>query len=250
MTLPAAFLGAPLAHRALHDATAGRPENGLSAIRATVAAGYGVELDLQVSADGVPMVFHDYDLDRLTDDTGQVKRRDAADLTALHLLGSGDRIPTLAEVLSVVAGRVPLLLELKEQSRIMGPVDGVLERGVATALAGYDGPVAVMSFNPASVMAFGEAAPDVPRGLTSGSYGEPDWQPLGPDRLAHLRALADFDGVGASFISHFHKDLSDPAVLALKARGVPVLCWTIRSPAEETAARRVADNVTFEGYLP
>ena len=249
MMLRPAFLTAPLAHRALHDRTRGRPENGLSAIRAAVDAGYGVELDLQLSSDGVAMVFHDYELGRLTDETGLVKRRNAAELGQINLTGSEDRIPRLSEVLALVAGRVPVLLELKEQSRIMGPVDGALERAVAADLTGYDGPVAVMSFNPASVSAFAAAAPDVVRGLTSGSYGAPEWAPLGVDRLTRLRALEDFDPTDAAFISHFHEDLSDPAVLALKARGVPVLCWTIRSPEAEAAARRIADNVTFEGYL-
>lgn len=248
MSLHPAFLTTPLAHRALHDPGQGRPENGPSAIRAALAAGYGVELDLQISSDGVAMVFHDYELDRLTGETGPVKRRSAAELGQIRLTGSEDRIPRLSEILALVAGRVPLLLEIKEQSRVMGPVDGALEQAVAADLAGYDGPVAVMSFNPASVAALADAAPDVPRGLTSGSYGDPDWAPLGAERLDRLRALQDFDPVGACFISHYHQDLTDPAVTALKARGVPVLCWTIRSPEAEAAARRIADNVTFEGY--
>ena len=186
----------------------------------------------------------------VTAEIGQVKRRTASELSLIALKGSGDRIPTLGEVLAEVAGRVPLLLEVKEQSRVMGPVDGALERAVAATLSGYSGPVAMMSFNPASVAAFGQAAPDLPRGLTSGSYDDPEWAPLGAGRLAHLKALDDFGPTGASFISHYHKDLGDPAVAALKARGVPVLCWTIRSPGDEAAARRIADNVTFEGYLP
>jgi glycerophosphoryl diester phosphodiesterase len=250
MSLHSAFLAAPIAHRGLHDVTKGRPENGLSAVRAALDAGYGLELDLQISSDGVAMVFHDYELDRVTGETGQVKRRSAEELGRIALTGSEDRIPRLSEVLALVSGRAPLLLEIKEQSRIMGPVDGALERAVAADLAGYDGPVAVMSFNPASVAALAKAAPDVPRGLTSGSYGDPEWAPLGPAILDRFRALDGFDATGCCFISHYHKDLSDPAVTALKARGIPVLCWTIRSPEAEAAARRIADNVTFEGYLP
>lgn len=246
MTLPAAFLSVPVAHRALHGA--GRPENGLSAIRAAVAAGYGIEIDLQISADGTAMVFHDYTLDRLTGETGPVNARSAEALSRIALNGSADTIPTLQDVLAEVRGRVPLLLELKDQSRTMGPVDGRLENAAAEVLSGYGGPVAVMSFNPASVMAFGEVAPDTPRGITTGGYDAPEWEPLGPERLAHLRAIADIGPAGACFISHYHKDLSDPAVAAVKARGLPVLCWTIRSAEEEAAARVIADNVTFEGY--
>ena len=250
MSLHPAFLTAPIAHRGLHDVTQGRPENGLSAVRAAIDAGYGLELDLQISSDGAAMVFHDYELDRVTGDTGQVKRRGAEELGQIKLTGSEDCIPRLSKVLRLVAGRVPVLLEIKEQSRIMGPVDGALERAVAADLAGYEGPVAVMSFNPASVAAMAQAAPDVPRGLTSGSYDDPEWAPLGQATLDRFRALQGFDEMGCCFISHYHKDLSDPAVAALKARGVPVLCWTIKSPEAEAEARRVADNVTFEGYLP
>jgi len=194
------------------------------------------------------MVFHDYTLDRLTGETGPVNARTAEALSRIVLTGSTDTIPTLRDVLAEVAGRVPLLLEIKDQSRVMGPVDGRLEQAVAEALTVYGGPVAVMSFNPASVIAFGDRAPDIPRGLTTGSYNAPEWEPLGPERLARLRALADVGPTGACFISHFHKDLSDPAVAAVKARGLPILCWTIRSPQEEAAARAIADNVTFEGY--
>ena len=250
MTLPAAFLGAPIAHRGLHDLTDGRPENSLAALRAAMEAGFGVELDLQLSSDGVAMVFHDYELDRVTAEKGQVKRRSAAELAEIALNGGTEGIPSLRQGLDLVAGRVPLLLEIKEQSRVMGPVDGALEAAIARDLSGYAGPVAVMSFNPASVLAFGQEAPDVPRGLTSGSYDDPEWAPLGQARLDHFRALADFGPTGACFISHYHEDLGDPAVAELKARGVPVLCWTIRSPGAEAQARRIADNITFEGYMP
>jgi glycerophosphoryl diester phosphodiesterase len=250
MTLPAAFLGAPIAHRGLHDRAKGRPENSLSSVRAAVDAGYGIELDLQLSSDGTVMVFHDYELDRMTAETGHVKRRTAAELGKIALKDSADRIPTLRAVLDLVGGRVPLLLEIKEQSRVMGPVDGALERALAAELRGYSGPLAVMSFSAAAIAAFGQAAPEVPRGLTTGGYDDPEWAPLGPARLAHLKSLADVGPTGACFISHYHRDLSDPAVAALKTQGMPVLCWTIRSPAEEAVARRVADNVTFEGYLP
>lgn len=250
MRLHPAFLAAPIAHRGLHDLAKGRPENGLSAVQAALDAGYGLELDLQISSDGVAMVFHDYELDRVTQETGQIKRRSASELGQISLTGSDDHIPRLSEVLALVDGRVPILLEIKEQSRFMGPVDGALERAVAADLATYQGPVAVMSFNPASVAALAKAAPDVARGLTSGSYDDPEWAPLGQEILDRFRTLEGFDETGCSFISHYHKDLTDPAVAALKARGMPILCWTIRSPDAEAAARLIADNVTFEGYLP
>lgn len=250
MTLPRAFLETPIAHRGLHDAAAGRPENSLAAMVAAVAAGYGIEMDIQGSADGTPMVFHDATLKRMTAATGPVAGRGAAELSAIALTGGTVGIPSLAEVLAEVGGRVPLLIEIKDQSHVMGPVDGVLERAVAEILAGYDGPVAVMGFNPHTVAALARAAPGIPRGLVTGSYGHPDWAQLGAARLAELRAIADFDRLGAAFISHDKDDLADPAVAALKDRGVPVLSWTITSEAEARAARRIADNITFERFLP
>ncbi|TNF57682.1 MAG: phosphodiesterase [Rhodobacteraceae bacterium] len=248
--LPEAFLRAPIAHRALHDIAAGRPENSRAAIRAAVAAGYGIEIDLQVSADGQAMVFHDYDLGRLTAQAGAVRLRSAAELGAIALKGGdGEGIPTLSEVLGIVAGQVPLLVEIKDQDGAMGAGVGALEQAAARALAGYGGPVAVMSFNPHSVAAFGACAPDIPRGLTTSAYDPDDWN-LSRAICDRLRGIPDFDRVGAAFISHEAGDLDRDRVQALRASGVPVLCWTIRTPEEERAARILADNVTFEGYPP
>lgn len=240
--LPDAFRRVPLAHRALHDRDAGVIENSPTAIARAVAAGYGIEIDLQLSADGVPMVFHDDTLDRLTAATGPVRARDAAELCTLALTGGSDRIPTLADVLDQVAGQVPLLIELKTQD----PDDGALEAATAALLQGYAGPVAVMSFHPGMVARMAALAPDVPRGLTTGSWDESYGQPAAV--RDHLRAIPDATAVGASFISHEAADLGRPRVAELKAEGLAVLCWTIRSPEAEAAARRIADNVTFEGY--
>ena len=246
--LPPVFLTTPIAHRALHDRAAGRPENSRAAIRAAVAAGYGIEIDLQLSADGQAMVFHDYDLKRLTAETGPVRQRSAADLGRIALAsGDGEGIPTLAEVLEIVAGQVPLLIEIKDQDGGMGPDVGPLEQAAARVLQGYGGPVAVMSFNPHSVAAFGAALPDLPRGLTTSAYDAGDWN-LSRATCDRLRDIPDFDRVGASFISHEAADLARDRVQALRAAGVPVLCWTIRSEDQDRAARAFADNVTFEGY--
>lgn len=247
MTLPPAFLARPLAHRALHGP--GRPENGLAAVRAAVAAGYGVEVDLQLSADGVAVAFHDDDLIRLTGVEGPVAARTAAELGALPLLGGDEGVPTLAALLGEVAGRVPLLIEVKDQDGAMGPRVGALETALAQGLHGYEGPVAVMSFNPHAVLALRDLAPDVPRGLTTAAFDPDGWALLPPAACDRLRAIPDYDAAGACFVSHEARDLARPRVAELKAQGAAVLCWTIRSPEEERAARAVADNVTFEGYL-
>lgn len=246
--LPAAFLTRPVAHRAYHDKGAGRPENSRAAIRAAVDAGYGIEIDVQPSSDGRAMVFHDYDLGRLTPQSGPIAQRPAAALGQIPLLHGNETIPTFAEVLEIVAGQVPLLVEIKDQDGIMGDTVGPLEQAVAADLQGYSGDVALMSFNPHSVAALAQHAPDHPRGITTCDYAAEHWPLLSDATRAHLATIPDFDRVGACFISHAAGELTSPHVTALKARGVPVLCWTIRSPEDEAKARRIADNITFEGY--
>lgn len=246
--LPQAFLKTPIAHRAFHDDSAGRPENSRAAIRAAIARGYGIEIDIQRSADGVAMVFHDYGLTRLTGQQGTVQTTAAAELGAMRLLNGDEGVPTLAEVLEIVAGQVPLLIEIKDQDGLLGANVGPLEEALARDLRAYAGPVAVMSFNPHAIAAFGALAPDVARGLTTCAFTPSDWPTL-PARVRDaLRDIPDHDRVGASFISHDAKDLARPRVAALKAAGTPVLCWTIKSRSAEKTARKIADNITFEGY--
>ncbi len=242
------FLRLPLAHRGYHDWDLRRPENSRAAFSAAIAAGYGIECDVQLSADRRAMVFHDYSLDRLTGETGKVRERVAAELSAITLTGGDEGIPTLEDVLDQVAGRVPLLVEIKDQDGAMMRNVGPLERAVAAALAGYAGPVAVMSFNPHAVEVFAEAAPDVPRGLTTCAYQPRDWPELPEAVFVHLRDVPDYDRLGVSFVSHRATDLGRPRIAELKAQGAGILCWTVRSPAEEAKAREVAHNITFEGY--
>jgi glycerophosphoryl diester phosphodiesterase len=243
------FLRRPIAHRGLHDRARGVIENGRAAVSAAVEAGYAIEIDVQRSADGEAMVFHDAALRRLAGRPEQVEEMTAAELGAVELTGGGETIPTLGEILALVAGRAPLLVEVKDPDPGLGPVEGRLEARVAELLAGYGGEAAVMSFNPHSVAALAEAAPGLARGLTSCDFVGADWS-LPDYRRAELAGLADFGRTGASFVSHNHRELDNPAVVRLRARGVPVVSWTIRSPAEEAAARRGSDNVTFEGYRP
>jgi glycerophosphoryl diester phosphodiesterase len=246
MTLPQAFLTMPIAHRGLHGL--GVPENSLAAARAAIDAGYAIELDIQPARDGTPMVFHDYDLARLTGQQGMIADLDATALGRLPLLGSDEAVPTLRQFLDLVAGRVPLLVEIKDQDLSLGPNIGLLHKAVADALQGYGGPVAVMSFNPHVVGAFHALAPQVPVGLTTCDYLEADWPGIPEERRSHLAGINDFDQTRSCFVSHDKGDLGNPRLDALKAMGVPILCWTIRSTEEEAVARRVADNITFEGY--
>jgi glycerophosphoryl diester phosphodiesterase len=242
------FLRIPIAHRGYHDLSQGRPENTLSAIRAAVAAGYGIEIDVQPSADGVPMVFHDHDLPRVTGRQGLVAGLTAAELGRIAVHGTADTIPTLAEVVEAIGGRVPLLVEVKDLDGALRHDVGPFEARVAAVLAAAKGPVAVMSFGPDSVAAMAVAAPGLARGLTTCTFEPADWPVLSEAECARLRGIPDAGRVGASFISHEAADLGSPRVAELKAQGLKVLCWTIRSPGAEVEARRLAANVTFEGY--
>jgi glycerophosphoryl diester phosphodiesterase len=245
--LPRSFAQTPFAHRALHDVTQGRPENSRAAINAAIVAGYGIEIDVQLSRDGAAMVFHDYTLERLTNGTGDVKAFDAHALGAVTLWGSAEGIPDLAEVLELVAGRVPLLIELKDQDGHMGTDIGPLERATAQALAGYRGDVAVMSFNPHSVAVMQEICGHIPRGLTTSAFDPGEWG-LPETVCERLRDIPDYDRVGASFISHEVADLDSGRVAELKAAGAVIACWTVKSAAQEAQARKIADTITFEGY--
>jgi len=248
MDLHPDFLRLPIAHRGLHSL--GLPENSMGAFRAAIAAGYAIECDIQAAADGTPVVFHDDDLPRLTGAEGLVRALGIDALSMLRIMGTEESIPTLAELLAEVAGRVPLLIEIKDQSLRSTDQIGDLSERVAELLGDYAGPVAVMSFNPHSMAAFHRVAPDIAVGLTSCDYDAADWPDIDATTRVSLAAIADFDRVGASFVSHDRNDLDNPAVTALKARGVPILTWTIRSSQQEQAARQVADNITFENYLP
>jgi glycerophosphoryl diester phosphodiesterase len=244
-----AFIKAPLAHRTLHDVRAGRPENSRTGARAAIAAGYGIEIDLQLSADGVPMVFHDDYLQRLTPEHGPVSAHSAADLGEIRLSFGTEGIPTFAEFLDLVDGQVPLLVEIKDQDGSMGPNTGELESAACAAVRGYKGPLAFMSFNPHAVAKCAEFAPDVPRGLVTDPFDPEDWTEVPAARCAELAAIPDYDRIGASFISHNVADLHSPAVARIKAAGGAILCWTVRSAEQEKIARQVAQNITFEGYL-
>ncbi len=234
----------------MHDVPNGVQENSRPSFERAIKGGYGIELDLQMSSDGEAMVFHDYALDRLTNESGPIQMRTAAELRELKLKVGNDPIMDLAELLQLVNGQVPLLIELKDQDGGIGPNVGRLERRVAELLANYKGDAVFMSFNPHSMAVMSQIAPDVPRGLTTCDFNAEFWPMLPRKRAGELAEIPDFDRIGACFISHDYRLLDAAPVAALRARGVPIICWTVRSAEQEIKARRLADNITFEGYIP
>jgi glycerophosphoryl diester phosphodiesterase len=226
----------PIAHRGLHDASAGRIENSLAAFEAAAERDFAIELDVQLSADGVAVVFHDSALDRLTGESGLVAERTAQELGVIEIAGSGDRIPTLAEVLTLVAGRVPVVIEMKDNA----PRNRELALAVAGDLIGYSGPAAVMSFTHHLLLEFKHSDSPVPFGLTAEGTGK-------PALAMHETALP----LGISFVSYHVRELPNRFVEHVrKELGLPVITWTVRTPDDVEATRRYADQMTFEGFDP
>lgn len=244
------FFDAPIAHRGLHDAKQGIIENSMGAVQAAVREGYAIEIDVQPASDMTPMVFHDYLLDRLTGHTGAIRETSIDKLLSMRLTGSNDTIPTLAQVLAEIDGRVPLLVEIKDQDMRLGPNVGPFQDSVSKLLNAYSGPAAIMSFSPDTMARVKKVSLDVPIGLVTDPFNEENWPNVSETRRKELKQIEDADSLNLDFISHQQTDLNSPIVKRIKDGGLSVFCWTIRSAEEEARARQIADNVTFEGYTP
>ncbi len=230
-----------VAHRGLWSPN-GAPENSLAAFQAACAKGYGIELDVQLSADGEAIVFHDDELARLTGASGRVRDHTAADLSEMRLNGSDERIPTLLEALAVIGHRAMAHIELKTPYGEVGP----LEQRVHEIIIDHAGPVAVIGFNPYSHAWFAQRFPGVLRGLDSHRY----------DRAPHLA-----EEQRRAFSRLEHVSIARPHFLALgvdmlpgdiparhRANGMPVVAWTVRSAEQHAELKDCCDNVIFEGF--
>ncbi|WP_377848781.1 glycerophosphodiester phosphodiesterase family protein [Bosea sp. UC22_33] len=239
----------PIAHRGLHDLAAGVIENSPSAATAAIAGGFGIECDVQLTADGEAVVFHDFVLDRLTGEAGEVVARKAAELNSITLKGSSDRILTLSAFLDLIGGRVPLVIEIK--SRFDG--DLALTKRTVEVVAGYRGhPIVIKSFDPAIVSALRELAPEIPRGIVAmNAYDYGDYDKLSADRKHALANLLHFTESRPDFISWKVTDLDSAApYLCRNALGLPLMSWTVRTPEERQRAAAMADQMVFEGFRP
>lgn len=226
----------PIAHRGLHDGNRNRWENTMAAFAAAVEAGYGIELDVQQTRDGKAIVFHDEKLERLSGRQGFIHELDASEATALSIGGTGERAPLLAAVLDLVAGKVPLVIELKGNA---GHDAGLVD-AVASDLKGYTGEVAIMSFAHWHVRKFRDRVPGVPGGLTA--------EGTRPGQLeSHFSMLAH----DIAFASFHVDELPNPFVATMRERlGLPVITWTVRNPEQVLLTDTHADQMTFEGFLP
>jgi glycerophosphoryl diester phosphodiesterase len=233
----------PVAHRGLWS-PGGAPENSLAAFQAACAHGYGIELDVQLSSDGQAFVFHDSKLERMTGAEGRISDHAAHDLAALRLLGTDEGIPTLADTLTEVGHRAMVHIELKTPAGDVGP----LEKRVHEILIDHNGPIAVIGFNPYSHAWFAQHHPDILRGLDSFSYSDDGSRKMAPEqrkaysRLEHVAiAKPHFLALGMDMLPSVRAD-------EFRQKGMPIVAWTVRSPAEWEKVRDGCDNLIFEGF--
>lgn len=225
----------PIAHRALHDLQQGRAENSLGAFQAAINADYAIECDIQLSNTGEPMVFHDATLDRMTNVSGNVIDHSVQQLQKIKLAGTNDGIHTLKTHLDLVAGKVPVIIELKNAHKN----NKALVSSVAKVLSTYNGPVAVMSFFARICSKFADVMPNIPRGLTAEG-----------SEAAQERHLKRMDKYDLQFVSYNVSELPNRFVAQMKEQHIPVITWTVNTYEKMHRSYEYADQITFEGISP
>lgn len=232
----------PVAHRGLHDIAKAVPENSLLAFRKAIEGGFAIELDVRITGDNQVVVFHDPDLTRLCGRQGTVRAMPLAELKTLTLLGTPEYVPSFRDVLDLVKGQVPLVVEIKKDK---GEPVGILETSVARMLQHYPGPFVVQSFNPRTVKWFQKNAPQIVRGQIATDLANMTKGLNWFTRLQLKRAL--MTGYGdPDFLAYDVRDLPSEITAAARQRGLPILSWTVRSASERARAAAHADNVIFE----
>ncbi|MFA5955845.1 glycerophosphodiester phosphodiesterase family protein [Hyphomicrobium sp.] len=249
MSGPADFFR-PFAHRGLHDAKRGIIENTGPAFEAAIAGGYGIECDIRPIKRGVPIVFHDETLQRLVAARGAIADLKESDLKTLRYRDGETPILTLAALLDLVAGQVPLLIEIKSEWQ---PPEKNFIASVASQVSKYPGPVALMSFDPAVMAAIRTAAPEILRGIISGSYAGAGWWPrkIGKARSDALRDLLESGPAAPDFYAYEVDALPTPVTeFVRRTSGLPVFTWTVRTAKQRRIAETWADAMIFEGFRP
>ena len=248
MRAPDWLTARPVAHRGLHDAARGILENMPGAVQAAIAGNFSIEVDIQLTADGEAMVHHDDALGRLTEGSGALLGKTAAELKAVKFKNTPERMMTLGDLCSLVAGRVPLVIEVK--SHFDG--DRKLVTRMAEVLASYSGPAVGMSFDPDQVLALRELIPSLPRGIVAErEYTEDEWPEASAAQRRGMTHLRHAFRTRPHFVAYWVNEL--PAAAPWIARnifGLPLLTWTVRTPDQRARAARYADQMIFEGFVP
>ncbi len=248
MRAPDWLTARPVAHRGLHDVARGIIENMPAAAEAAASANFAIECDIQLTVDGEAMVHHDDALGRLTEGSGALLGKTAAELKAVRFKNTDERMMTLGDLCALVAGRVPLVIEVK--SHFDG--DRKLVKRMAEVLATYSGPAVGMSFDPDQVLALREIMPQLPRGIVAErDYTETDWPEASVEQRQGMTYLRHAFRTRPHFVAYWVNEL--PSVAPWIARnlfGLPLLSWTVRTPEQRARAARYADQMIFEGFLP
>ncbi|MBR0752716.1 glycerophosphodiester phosphodiesterase [Bradyrhizobium jicamae] len=248
MRAPDWLTARPVAHRGLHDAARGVMENMPAAAHAAVAGNFAIECDIQLTSDGEAMVHHDDALGRLTEGSGALLTKTAAELKAVKFKATGEQMMTLGDLCDLTAGRVPLVIEVKSQ---FGG-DRKLVRRMADVLAGYSGPVVGMSFDPDQVVALREFMPNLTRGIVAQrSYDDGHWDRLTPAQRDSMLYLRHGFRTEPHFVAYWVNQLPSPAPwIARNVFGCSLLTWTVRTPEQRERAAQYADQMIFEGFVP
>lgn len=248
MRAPAWLTARPVAHRGLHDISRCIVENMPGAVQAAISGNFAIEVDIQLSADGEAMVHHDDALGRLTEGSGVLLEKTAAELKAVKFKNTGEQMMTLADLCTLVAGRVPLVIEVK--SHFDG--DRKLVRRMSEVLSAYSGPAVGMSFDPDQVLALREIAPNLPRGIVAQrTYDDDYWSKLTKEQRDSMLHLRHGFRTQPHFVAFWVNQLPAPAPwIARNLFGCPLLTWTVRTPEQRARAARYADQMIFEGFVP
>ena len=248
MRAPDWLTARPVAHRGLHDRARGIVENMPAAAQAAIAGNFAIECDIQLTSDGEAMVHHDDELGLLTEGSGALLEKTAAELKGVAFRDTPERMMTLGDLCSLVAGRVPLVIEVK--SHFDG--DRRLVSRMAEVLASYPGPAVGMSFDPDHVVGLRELIPARPRGIVAQRhYTAGDWPEASPAQRRGMTHMRHFFRTQPDFVAYWVDEL--PAVAPWIARnifGCPLLTWTVRTSDQRQRAARHADQMIFEGFWP
>lgn len=239
-----ALMGVHYAHRGLHDNKGDAPENSLAAIRKAVENGYGIEFDVQLTRDRIPVVFHDESLKRVCGVEGNVRDYTYEELQQFPLLSSQERIPLLSDVLGAVDGRVPLIIEIKiheNPAEVCARADELI--------GAYKGPYCIESFDPRAVAWYKKNRPQVIRGQLSANFNTPTRREKFKEKLVHhllTNVIARPD-----FIAYDHHSKGNLSrVLCRRVFGMLSVAWTLKSQQELDAAKEDFDLFIFEQFIP
>ena len=230
-----------VAHRGLFDNGKGIPENSLPAFNLASEKGFGIETDVQMTKDGVLVVFHDDTLKRMTGADGKLSNYTFEELRELRLLDTDCQIPTFQEFLQAANG-VNLVVEIKTHDHI-----GEVEQKTYDALKNYNGHYCIESFNPFIVRWFKLHAPEVVRGTLSWSY---DGTPFSRFKRWLLRELKLCKWNGSQFIAYDATTIYKNNAVKRFAKKIPIICWTIRSQDQYDKLHNCFDNMIFDSFIP